>query len=252
MEYERTEDGQIQADFAARVGQVLLQYDHLKEKLAVEQQFEATLTICLLQSMLTQCQQLLDRLHYPDRAPYGLDELVEMANRDLGESPPLLGLSKDCIQEIWPSSKGIKYRDLIEYIRNALSHPLPQTDMGFARTGFITQRSDSGAINYFIFTASPWVDHKGNLESKWKAKSINPKNIQSLQDRLDGWVGKHGVVGVELKKQSDGWVLPTLYGQLFVPVIRIQLDVFQLRTFLLALSDYLSAPLCFKTHAITN
>ena len=81
MEYERTENGQIQATFAGRVGQILLQYDRCKEGLPAHLQFDAALAISLLQSLLTQCQELLKKYRNPAKAPEGLEGLVSMANR---------------------------------------------------------------------------------------------------------------------------------------------------------------------------
>jgi hypothetical protein len=242
MEYERTEDAQIQADFARRAGQILLQYDRCKTLLPYDQQFEATLGICLLQTILTQCQELLSRVHRPEKAPKGLEELVEMANRGLNDPPPLLGLTQACIQERWPSSNSVRYRDLIECIRNALSHPTPQKTEGYPRTGFTTQKMNSGVVESYIFTHSPWVESDGSLNYQFMAKLDKINEVERAKKKIAGWTSQRGVSGVALEKQSNQF-LPMRNGKIFIPVMRVQLDVAQLRVFILALSDYLSEPL---------
>jgi hypothetical protein len=242
MEYERTDDAQIQADFAGRVGQVLLQYDRLRPQLPQDQQFEATLSIALLQTLLTQCQELLTKFRSSAKAPLGLKELVAMANRGFDEPPPLLGLTEACILERWPSEKRFEYRDLIECIRHALSHPLPQNNGGLPRTGYTTQKGSSGLIQAFVFTRSPWVGPSGALLPEFRPGKDDEKNVDETNKKITKWARNAGVVNVVLAETKAGY-LPTRDGVPFIPVMRVRLDVAQLRLFVLALSDYLSEPL---------
>lgn len=241
MEYERTEDAQIQSDFAGRAGQILLQYDRCKDGLPAHQQFEATLAIALLQTMLTQCWELLKKYRNPAKAPEGLEGLVSMANRRFDEPPPLLGLTQACILERWPSETAVKYRDLIECIRNALSHPLPQTNEGWPTTGYTTEMGSSGSIESFLFTQSPWVDRSGQLIQDWQAGRRNTKKQLEVTNKLKKWADDHGIQDLKLL-ESGRVYLPMKDGKPFVPVMRVRLDVAQLRLFVLALSDYLSEP----------
>ena len=142
MEYERTDDGQIQAAFAQRVGQLLVQYDQWRHQVPTVEQFEATLTIALLQSLLTMCNELIRK----KKEPREIRSLAWLADRRLDEEPPLLGLTVDCVMQRWPSKKGLTYRDIIECLRNALSHPLPQTSVGLPTTGFTTVQGASDLI----------------------------------------------------------------------------------------------------------
>jgi hypothetical protein len=240
MEYERTENGQIQADFAGRAGQILLQYDRCKEGLPAHLQFEATLAIALLQSLLTQCQELLNKYRNPAKAPEGLEGLVSMANRGFDEPPPLLGLTQACILERWPSERAVKYRDLIECIRNALSHPLPQTSEGLPRTGYTTQMGTSGLIQAFVFTQSPWVGPSGVLLPQFRPERDEKKRLDA-ESHIRRWGANSLVPNLELVETKDGY-RPMQGGRPFVPVMRVRLDVAQLRSFVMALSDYLSEP----------
>lgn len=242
MEYERTEDAQIQADFAGRAGQILLQYERNKEGHPPHHQFEATLAIALLQTMLTQCQEMLKKYRKPGKAPRGLEELVAMANRDIDEPPPLLGLTQACILERWESEKAVEHRDLIECIRNALSHPLPQTCKGLPRTGYTTQMGSSGSIEAFVFTQSPWVGPSGALLDQYRPSRNNEKKLEDAHTKIDKWAKNAKVTNLALVETKDGY-RPIRDGMPFVPVMRVRLDVAQLRLFVLALSDYLSEPL---------
>jgi len=241
MEYERTDDAQIQADFAGRAGQILLQYERNKEGRPAHLRFETTLAIALLQTMLTQCQELLKNVRDPAKAPHGLEGLVSMANRGFDEPPPLLGLTQACILERWPSQRAVKYRDLIECIRNALSHPLPQMAEGLPRTGYTTQIGSSGSIEAFVFTQSPWVDRSGRLKQDWQAGRNHVEKHKEVTQKLNTWANNFGVEDLKLC-ESSGRYLPMKDDIPFVPVMRVRLDVVQLRLFVLALSDYLSEP----------
>lgn len=245
MEYERTDDVQIQADFAGRTGQILLQYERCKEGLPAHLQFEATLAIALLQSLLTQCQELLKKYRNPAKAPEGLEGLVSMANRGFDEPPPLLGLTQACILERWPSERAVKYRDLIECIRNALSHPLPQTSEGLPRTGYTTQMGSSGLIEAFVFTQSTWVGPSGLLLPEYRPRQGEEKKFDDANIKITNWARNVNVENVVLIETDDGY-LPMRNGMPFVPVMRVRLDADQLRFFVLALSDYLSEPLRLK------
>lgn len=245
MEYERTEDGQIQADFAGRAGQVLLQYDQFKQKLPADQQFEATLAIALLQTMLTQCYELLKKYRHPDKAPRGLEELVVMANRGFDEPPPMLGITQSCILKRWPSERPVLYRDVIECIRNALSHPNPQNCKGWPQTGYTTQQSDSGFIEAYVFTQSPWVDRSGGIKPTFCAKRKDVKKQEDVASKIRDWSRNNAVDELQLL-ELNGVCVPARNGEPFVPIMRVRLDVVQLRLFTLALSDYLSEPIRHK------
>ena len=242
MEYERTDDAQIQADFAGRAGQILVQYETFKPQVPQDQQFEATLSIALLQTMLTQCQELLKNHRSPKNAPQGLEALVTMANRGFDESPPLLGLTQACILDRWPSVIPVKYRDLIECIRNALSHPLPQNKERLPRTGYTTQRGSSGLIEAFVFTQSPWVGPSGALLPHYRPRQGNRNKFDEAALKITNWARNFGVENVVLTETQDGY-LPMRNGMPFVPVMRVRLEASQLRLLVLALSDYLSEPL---------
>ncbi len=58
MEYFRQPENQIQAGFALRWGKLLAQYIDLRNALKPEERYDATLTVCVLQALLTTCSEL--------------------------------------------------------------------------------------------------------------------------------------------------------------------------------------------------
>lgn len=123
MEYFETGEGQIQADFAYRVGQVLWQYERHTSHLATEEKYETTLTLCLLQSLMTHCVELIR-----SQAKLRNRSWSALANRYISEDPTLLGLEQICVKFQWSPERTLQYREIIECVRNALSHQLPQRE----------------------------------------------------------------------------------------------------------------------------
>lgn len=240
MEYERTEDGQIQATFAKRVGQLLVQYDQWRNQVPAVEQYESTLTISLLHSILTMCQELLFKKNLEDTA---LAAIAGLAGRSLEDEPTLLGLSRDCVVESWPSERALTYREVIECLRNALSHPGPQTKAGLARTGFTSVPGPSGLIEAYEFIQSPWVNRTGrDLSPRFFSKDAGIHPPKELFNAVRSWASNHQVSGVDVEHIDGRWQ-PMRDGNLFFPVLRLRIDVRQLRVFTAGLSDYLSEPL---------
>lgn len=159
MEYRRTADGQIQVDFCRRVGHLLLQYEKLSGDLPQEQRYESTLTLCLLQALLTNTVEKMRS------DPKKKNEWGKLANQLISEEPPLLGLDPNCVQVVLPSKRILSYGDIIECLRNALSHPVPQSNSTYYVTGYTTYLSSELPfcdIQAFCFTQSPWANRQGD------------------------------------------------------------------------------------------
>jgi hypothetical protein len=239
MEYERTDDGQIQAAFAQRVGQVLVQYDAWRNQVPLMERYESTLTIALLQSLLTMCQELLRK----KRLPRELEAMSLMASRSLEQQPTLLGLSADCIRQRWPTEHGLTYRTVIEFLRHALSHPGSQCGTRLPRTGFTTVPGTSDLIEVYEFTQSPWVSSSGSdLTPKYFSKDTGNSPPAKLVEEINQWARNNGVSGLFVEKVNGRWQA-VMDGEPFIPVLRLQLNVSQLRVFTMGLSDYLSEPM---------
>jgi len=66
-EYHRTGPGKIRADLALRVEKLLSQYGNLTRHLGEEEKYDATLLICALQTLLTNCYELLEAMKGHDK-----------------------------------------------------------------------------------------------------------------------------------------------------------------------------------------
>ena len=235
MEYERTPDGQIQVAFARRAGQLLLQYERLAPSLAPKDQFESTLALALLQSMLTICMELLNKKRPPGT-------LSQLAKRRVADEPERLGLEQACILTGWPTTGGLTYRQVFECLRNSLSHPGAQdTSASYPRTGFTTAEASSGKIEAYLFTHSPWVNNTGRqLTTRYAPTEVDDKSRVTLEQAVRVWASNAGVDGLCVEKDQQGLWRVFRQGSPFVPVLRLRLEVRHLRTLTLALSDELS------------
>lgn len=232
MEYERSLDGQIQAAMAQRAGKVLLQYESMSKALPPEEQFEATLAVALLQMMLTNCWELINRNGLAKR---GMHELNALKSQSVLDDPAKMGLEPECIVQSWPSMRGLTYREIFECLRNSLSHPGQQGGSCWPVTGFTTCNPSSDVIDVYEFTQSPWVNSAGNLSEN--------KDRESATRKMANFASNHQVNGLTVScNDRQRWQV-LLHEETFVPVLRLRLNVRQLRTLALTLSDLLSESL---------
>ena len=251
MEYERTPDGQIQSAFAQRAGQLVVQYEALCRQLPIGQQYESTLAVALLQSMLTTGQELLRRGTGKGKSLPAHKGLLALARRSLFDEPALLGLEPDCLVECWSSTRGLIYREVFECLRNALSHPGPQRDTKYPTTGFSTCESGSGYVETYEFVHSPWVNSRGSaLTPRFAPTELGTSSKLRLEVEVRNWGSNYAVDGLSVSEGEQGQWQVLLGGRLFVPVLRVRLNTRQLRTLTATLSDYLAAPLARLTEKV--
>jgi hypothetical protein len=146
MEHARRFDG-IQAGHAGNAAKLLQQYLRVAASQPETKRYDATLTICVLHSLLTQCAELLK---YTQLA--SLPDLQE----PLTELPNSLGLTTSLVVEnTFPEPlTGVGFP---VHLRDALSHPAPDEEFRFRPTGFTSTGDPSGIIRGYVFTSSPWV-----------------------------------------------------------------------------------------------
>jgi hypothetical protein len=175
MEYIHTEDCQIRADIAFRLGKIALQYEN-NFSLNFFENFQSTLHISILQTLLTNCLEILKEIR-----PKNLDKNL----LDLKQS------LNDCnYYEIKNSSilsnnlhEQISLHTIFVSLRNALSHP---TNLDLKSltpsTGYTTIKNGSNIISDYIFIDSP--DVKNNRPKRFNDinqlgayRKNNPKSI---------------------------------------------------------------------------
>lgn len=239
MEYERTPDGQMQADFARRIGRIAEQYECSCTSIPLEERYDATLLISLLQALLTNCAELLR--HKPERSNPALKQLT---GRNLGQDPTLLGFQRTSVVEQWPAMRPLTYRELLECMRNAMSHPCAQTQEGLPQTGYTSWQSDSGVIEGFTFTQSPWVNSSGSaLKPLYKPSEKDQKAELKLREEMQRFGRNYSVPDLSVRSDGTGYLRIYHGDKPFVPVLRLRLDVKQLRMLTMSLSEYLAEPL---------
>jgi hypothetical protein len=146
------EDGLVRSGFALNAGRLLEQYTGLTRDMHPSQRFEATLTLSVLQLLLTNCWELykyLGREH--DRTLRGVYEFVGT----LLVEPDVEVTSVFADEEV----DGLA---LIEHLRNAVSHPTVRVAER-PTTGYTTVEDGSGFVVRLRFTDSPDVSGKGLL-----------------------------------------------------------------------------------------
>lgn len=222
MEYFRTEDGQIQADLARRLGIVVKQYH---KQIFTSEKYEVSLCLSILQTILTNCIELLNGLktrdeqnnplyQYPiDRDKWGFDENNVVLNTF---NQPMLTAEKT-----------------IRHIRNALSHPTKiQTTSKEKTTGYTTL-GDSASIEKIKFISSPDLNGKGNTRKY--------KSSKEAKERIKSDANFPNELQVYKTEQNDFIFLQN--GKPFHRIFEIELNPNDLLTLTYSLANYLSHPL---------
>lgn len=157
MEYFRQPGNKIQAGFALNAGNLLVQYQNMARSIPKDSCYEATLVICVLQSLLTNCSELLASMNRHSK---------EVWQEPLPDIPSRWGIKrKFVVKNTFPGE--LTYEGFIKHVRNAISHPTASDkDPKLPSTGYTTIPGSSGMIETFQFTDSPWVD-RGRDHSRY-------------------------------------------------------------------------------------
>jgi hypothetical protein len=171
--YIETPDGHIQASWAARIGELHLQYKDLTKDLGCKNKFDATISITLLCGLLCYIHELLEN-----------DKIQESEIHDFFNPKK---------EEIFHYSNSIgdpPAKKVIECLRNATCHPLGDQSIhkNHKVTGFRSYNSkeanDKEFIEGFIFTHSPRVTNDGCLR-KSRTQSSEPPYCLEIKLSLD-------------------------------------------------------------------
>ena len=222
MEYFRTEDGQMQADLARRLGIVLKQYHNC---ILTSQKYEVSLCLSILQTLLTNCVELLNGLktkdqkcnplyHHPiDRDKWGFDERNIVFNTFHQPTPTA--------------------EKLIRHIRNALSHPTKIQSTANEKTTGYTTLGNTASIEQIKFISSPDLNGSGNSK-KYKTR-------KQAEDKVKTEANFPSDVQVYETEQGD--FVFQQKGILFHRIFEINLTPENLLTLTYSLATYLAHPL---------
>ncbi len=227
MEYFRQPENQIQAGFALRSGKLLAQYINLRDNLKPEERYDATLTVCVLQALLTTCSELRTTMEKQRKRDF---------RTVLTGTPDQWGLCRGFISEdTFPKAQAPKVGRVLDHLRNALSHPTPAMVEDPPSTGYSTVLDGSNVISRYRFTDSPWAD-KGKVFRR--ACSDDRSKVEALAEQFQGQYGPHDL---EVRPASG---LYRIYrgDRPYLPVFVIELPLEAMVELGLQLSNYLAQP----------
>lgn len=221
-EYYREPNNRIQAGFALHVGKLLAQYPALTANLQSTQKYEATLALCALQALLTNCSELIKAMKSNDKLLW---------SSPITDIPAHWGIRRSfVIENNFPEV--LTYEKFIEHLRNAMSHPTSSDKPDHhPATGYTTIPDGAGDIARFRFTDSPWVD-RGKINNKQSKEDI----VSKMVDRLCKNNKNFKVVTVKAK--------PQIYcdDQVYLPVFVAELSLSELTKLVIELANHLSQP----------
>lgn len=221
MEYIHTSDCQIRSDIAFRLGVIIMQYEKSIELNDIKN-YNSTLYISVLQTLLTNCLEILREIKFMNEKYDFFDIESQLIDENF------YGIKNKSIISNSIYDKVTLHRVLIS-LRNALSHPTNiNIKSEFPSTGYTTVKDGSNIISEYIFVDSP--DVKNN-----KAKSFN--NIAELE--IHKRMNKSAVYDYNSLK-----IVPRIF--------KIKLDVNELRTLTLNLSTVLAQPVQENWNKVFN
>jgi len=224
MEHARRFDG-IQAGHAGNAGKLLHQYlQFAGSQSKTEERFEATLTICTLHSLLTQCAELLK--HTQVKTHPDLQEPLSGEPNSLGLTTSLV------IEDTFPET--LTGAGLIGHLRDALSHPAPDEEFHFRPTGFTTTGDDGGVIRGYVFTSSPWIKNDQRQPFGELLPCRTERAARAVITRF--CIRNRKNFELEVLALADGWFDVGRGGQPYVPLLvaAVPLDVLINMTLVLA------------------
>ena len=227
MDYFKQEGNKIRAGLALDAGKLLVQYGKLTNHLPPEKKYDATLTLCVLQCLLTNCIELLAAMEIDQKAFF---------KETIKDVPHRWGLTRSFITcNTFPIE--VTLEGVLEHLRHAVSHPTSSESSKFSSTGYTTSPDASGLVSVFRFTDSPWVKNGGE---KSLALSTDKGNLRS---RIKRFEKEHSLSGyLAVSPQPDGTFSIVHEGELFMPIFTIELPLPALVDLTRSLANHLAQP----------
>lgn len=227
-EYFREPNNRIQAGFALHTGNLLAQYRNLTAELLPNQKYEATLAVCALQALLTNCTELMSSMRRHQRG-FWSDPIPDIGQGHWGISRTFVATNT------FPDE--LTYDKFITHLRNALSHPTsPDRAPQHPTTGYTTLPDGSDVISQFRFIDSPWVD-RGCIHSK--ASSSDAEKVKKTLEQFQR--SSQGAKALEVKTLQGKY---QIYqgSQIYLPVFVAELPLSALTDLAIELANHLSQP----------
>lgn len=224
MEYFRVPKVQIAADLAYRMGMIIIQYESaMKGK---KDSYEVTLYLSVLQLLMTNC-------HESYRAMTSSEQKFSEMSKQLIIDNSLFDIRNDMIETTFEDSS-LTNDKLINYMRNAVSHPNPieKIKSDILPTGYTTIEDDSHQINTIVFIDSPEV--KNN-----RLKEYDDRRVSNAIEHYK----KYNLTKKEISFRSQKMYHLYQGDKTFTPYFKITFSNHQLRDFVLTLSNFLAQPI---------
>lgn len=233
MEYFRDPKNQIYADLAYRLGRIVTQYEKSE---IVEEKFEATLYIAVLQNLITNSNEYVRQMTRSQRKESPFKQLIEdqLIKDDWG-------ISKNCwVKHTFNEEPTLG--NFITRIRNSVSHPTNIDIEGdFPSTGFTTLNDASGKIKTFRFINSP--DTRNNRRKELSKDEVfntiykRNTNNQQIHEEFPSDISYE-----KIPNNPDKYRI-IHNGEPFIRISIIDLTVKQLGDFVKNLANYLAQPI---------
>lgn len=227
MEYFREPENQVQAGFALRAGKLLAQYRSRQGELQPEERYDATLTVCVLQALLSTCSELRKTMDKARKKDF---------RTVLGSAPDQWGLRREYVREdTFPKADNPKAGRVLDHLRNALSHPTRAGAQGLQATGYTTVPDGTGAVSMYRFADSPWVDNGRIFRG---ACSDDRAKVETFAIQFER---EHGMQGLEVRPAGTSF---GIYrdDRPYLPVFVVELPFAAMAELALNLSNYLAQP----------
>jgi hypothetical protein len=236
MEYFREQNNTIQADFALRAGKLLKQYSILTTQVPPKDKYDATLAICVIQSLLTICSELLSAMKYSKKVDW---------SKAVTDVPRWWGVKRSFIKKnTFPTD--CTYEDFIEHLRNALCHPTSSDrEPKYLATGYTTLLDGSGFVTGFSFTDSPWVS-KGSIHSR-----ASSHTLEKVEKTVTIFKDKHGSIELDIERDQHGRYQIFCNNEIYLPVFVAEIALPDLLNLAIELANHLAQPTQKKWDGVT-
>jgi hypothetical protein len=209
------------ARLALHAGRLLEQYFKLCVEKPESERYDATLTLCVLQALLTNYKELIAQI-IENRPEWFSDEIVDIPSR--------WGIRKSYVVEYTFPYK-LNYAKLVSHLRDAVSHPTASHSLSTATTGYSVLKSRQGIIEGFRFVHAPLATTSSDSESYPSKKAADQCAL------------RYKKYGITSNQHTNGkWKLVWRSGETFNPRMISCFPLEALKEFTLELATVLAHP----------
>lgn len=207
-----------------------MQYSSLSEKLA--EKYDATLTLCILQSLLTNCHELVEAMRESQK---------EFWSKPVHEVPIKLGIKRSYVKDNTFSSdpSEFTYFEFIGHLRNAVSHPTSSEKKPYLpSTGYTTIPDHKDTISLFRFIDSPWVIRG----KRRKGQGSDRTKLEAIAKDFKEEYKNCGELGLREISTGRFEIFRGHEDETFLPVFEAEIPLNDLKKLAEELANYLAQP----------